>query len=480
MVSPELLRDLGADSLLKSGELTAGQLAKEGSSSRAAHYFKAAALGKDLKDAAVAYGEKGGGIKAAGLVAWALIKVGCPVADATDFAAKTVAAGMLAQKDHVNAGQMDDLYRSYRASNDRGGDRGVFGFRQGFLSQSVSQDLRERSGGKLTQRELDHLAERTLATYCENRRYREARSAFRGDVVAWLKGNAIPWSGADASLDRLIEELQEREQAFRERTRGAALPAAGRIALARALLKGGRAEADRVMAQLYSQHFGGSYDAAGTKAGEAAPASAARGAFVLAKVQDGLTAVRPVPGQAGAYEYSAPLGRDVQAKVTWSVPVRIVPGQPATFRVQGQMTGPGQGGGVYTFTAAGSATYGLGGIALWQPQYYGLPARTSDADSFDLILPADLPNHFETDAQARRARTYTLKTRPVLPTRLIEASDFNGFAVSRKRNVPFATNHGSLVFCREQSLLTPATNVTYLVFNGPCETSYEYHWEAMH
>lgn len=479
MLSPEAVEDLAVDSLLKSGELTAQQLVAEGKSSRAAQYFKAASLGKDFKDAAEAYGGPGGGIRAAGLVAWALIKAGCPPADASDFAARTVAAGMLALKDHANQGQLEDLYRSYRASNATGGDRGVFGFRQGFLSQTVIQELRERSGGTLTQAQLEALADRTLDTYCENRRYREAQTTFRGAVVAWLKGNAIPWSGSSASLDRLIQELQAREQAFRARTQGAAFPSAGRVALAKALLKGGLGEADRVMAALYSGHFGGNYDAAGNKLASSegvAPGAAQGGAFVLAKVFSELNTVRPVPGMEGSFEFTSQVDRSLQAKVTWSVPLRIVPGQPAIFKIQGQMTGSGQWGEVFTFEAAGNIRFGLGGIALWMPGYGGLPARVADSDVFQLTLPADLPRLFKATREIRGARTLQVRGRELLPRRLIEAEHFKGFAAKQKKEKAYTTDHLHLVFCDEPSILTPAPKATYLLFDGPCSTSYEYHW----
>ncbi|MFZ1375536.1 MAG: hypothetical protein WAS25_02970 [Geothrix sp.] len=215
--------------------------------------------------------------KAAGMLSWTLLKVGFPPADAVDLAGKAMAAGILAGKDAAHRNQLNDLYRSYKAagSGGAGGDRGVYGFRQGFLSGNIREDIRRTCPG-VTEENLRRMEETALRTYCENRQYQEGFEAYKQQVKRWMSDNGIPWSGEEATFERLLIQIDGAEKQIAARGASGSLFDLQRAKLIRAILRGGPTGLDTALAEFFSQHFGDVRNAKGEKVGtrSAAPTPA--------------------------------------------------------------------------------------------------------------------------------------------------------------------------------------------------------------
>jgi TonB family protein len=247
--------DLGYDWMNKTGELAATMRG----SKKLATAFKGGDLAKDFIEAGLELKQGGaeGFLKATTRLAWTYIKHGCPQADAFDLAAKTVVAGAQYSQDKLKNTFLDDCYSTYRdTSND------VYGVRQRWLNDYLQSEVRASGKYNLTQAELEKWATHTLDIYCVNRLYRE-RVTQVGD---WLKGHNIPWSGQDEVLVKLVREMQALETIFKDRTHGEGqFTDADRVKLINALLHGGRAATDPIMAEIFSRHFGDKRDARGEK-----------------------------------------------------------------------------------------------------------------------------------------------------------------------------------------------------------------------
>ncbi|MBK8792035.1 MAG: hypothetical protein IPN59_02585 [Holophaga sp.] len=234
---------------------------------KTANAFKGVGALPDLPEIKRAWdrGEVG---KAGGMLVWTFLKIGFPPADAVDFAGKTMAAGMLAGKDAAHRTQLDDIYRSYKAagSGGSGGDRGVYGFRQGFLSGNIREEIR-KSCPSVTEENLRRMEEAALRTYCENRQFQEGFEAYKKQVRTWLTQNNIPWSGDEATLERLLTQIDGFERLIAARGATASLFNAQRAALIRAILRGGPGALDTALADYFSHHFGDTRNPKGEKIG---------------------------------------------------------------------------------------------------------------------------------------------------------------------------------------------------------------------
>lgn len=211
--------------------------------------------------------------KAGGMLVWTLLKIGFPPADVVDLAGKTMAAGMLAGKDAAHRSQLDAIYRSYMAAGrgGTGGDRGVYGFRQGFLSGNLREEIRRTCPG-VTEDQLRRMEESALRTYCENRAYQERFEDYKKGVRTWMGQNGIPWSGDEASFERMLAKLDEMEKSIAAKGASNGLFDAQRARLIKAILHGGVAGQDAALADYFSRYFGDSRNARGEKLGPAAGA----------------------------------------------------------------------------------------------------------------------------------------------------------------------------------------------------------------
>jgi hypothetical protein len=264
--SPQALKAVQVDGLLKAGELASGWM----NNPRVRVAFKALSVAPELAEARQAWNESEFGVTVERLVV-AMVKLGCPLVDATHFAASTVAAGMLAGKDAVNREQMDAIFRSYK--NARGGADDVWGAEQGFLGGSTRQLLRSRYP-QLDEKRLDELEDLSLRTYCENRLYREQWTAYKEQVRQWLREQHVAWSGFDASLEKLIQGMSALEARIEAKHAESGLFDPERKKLIEALLRGGPKGVDAALAGYFSRYFRDERNARGDKLGPG-PAGAA-------------------------------------------------------------------------------------------------------------------------------------------------------------------------------------------------------------
>jgi len=237
--------------------------------------------------------------KAGGMLVWTLLKVGFPPADAVDFAGKAMAAGMLAGKDAAHRNQLEDLYRSYKAagSGGTGGDRGVYGFRQGFLSGNIREEIRKSCPG-VTEENLRRMEETALRTYCENRQYQDGFAAYKQQVRTWISQNGIPWSGDEASFERLLTKIDEFERLIAAKGATAGLFEGERAKLIRASLRGGPGALDTALAEYFGRYFGDARNARGEKIGPG-PSGAPQAA----------SASRPAGTYKNVFEWAIPPSR---------------------------------------------------------------------------------------------------------------------------------------------------------------------------
>jgi len=255
--SPEALKAVQVDGLLKAGEVASGWMNNQ----KVRLAFKGLSVAPELNEARRAWNESEFGVTVERLVV-AMVKLGCPLTDATQFAASTVAAGMLAGKDAVNREQMDEVFRSYKSA--RGGGDDVWGASQGFLGASTRELLRGRFP-LLDERRLDELEDMSLRTYCENRLYREQWTAYKDQVRQWLRDQHVPWSGFESSLEKLIRGMSAMEARIEAKHAEDGLFDAERRKLIEALLRGGQNGADAALADYFSRYFRDARNARGDK-----------------------------------------------------------------------------------------------------------------------------------------------------------------------------------------------------------------------
>ncbi len=290
----ESLKQVAVDGAPKAIELAAGWKHYD----KTSNAFKGVGALPDLPDIKRAWdrGEVG---KAAGMLTWTLLKVGFPPADAVDFAGKAMAAGMLAGKDAAHRQQLDDLYRSYKAagSGGTGGDRGVYGFRQGFLSGNLREEIRRTCPG-VSEENLRRMEESALRTYCENRQYQEGFDTYKQQVRSWMTLNGIPWSGDEANFERLLVQIDGFERAIAAKGASDGLFDAQRARLIRAILHGGPGGLDAGLAEYFSQYYRDTRNAKGEKLG---PGPASPGTAAAAN--------RPAGTYRNVFEWAVPPDR---------------------------------------------------------------------------------------------------------------------------------------------------------------------------
>lgn len=487
-LGPEAVQGVALDGVAKAGELSAAWAGK----AKVGSAFQALGKAGDLNDIQKAW-RAGDKVKALGQLTWMMIKHGCPPADAADFAGKTVAAGLLSGKDFVNKTQLEDTFRSYKAA----GGRGEYGYGQGFLSRELRLGMRTQFPG-IKDAELDRMEAAALRTYCENRLYRDRFEEFKGQVRQWLGKSGVRWSGDEASLEHFLALTDQAEKTIEARGAGAGLVNPARIKLAQALFKG-QSALEAALAEYFSSYYGDVRDARGNKldGGQGAAPAAGKGFFRLSKVIHESKFIQPVPGRDGAYEFSRPIygpghgpnsridfGNGVvlpavfgSLRVHWEVPMQITPGQPATFRIQGEATYKQLNGTDDTFIEqfgfllSGNGAYGLGGIALWRIGNGPKERRFTDADSFDLLLPVDIVKR----ARVSNAKV-TLKFRTEQPSTLRFTQELFTFAATRNKDHTWTVPAYGIVYPDQASELSQTPKATSFVVTGPVGSFYEYLW----
>jgi len=264
--------------------------------------------------------------KAGGMLAWTLLKVGFAPADAADFAGKAIAAGMLAGKDAAHRSQLDAIYRSYKAAGNggTGGDRGVYGFRQGFLSGNIREEIRRTCPG-VTEAQLRGMEESALRTYCENRAFQDSFEDYKKGVRTWMAQNGIPWSGDEAAFERMLTKLDDMEKAIAAKGANGGLFDAQRVKLIRAILQGGIGGQDAALADYFSAYFGDARNARGEKIGPSVGAPA-------------VTAGRPAGTFKNTFEWRVPPDRRWQVGA-WQVKHGSAWYQTGELHVNGQSIG---------------------------------------------------------------------------------------------------------------------------------------------
>ena len=230
--SPEALKAVATTGILKAGEWSA----KRSGNPKVSRAFKLAGAAADFPEIRDAW-RKGDRVKAAFLLSWTMIKYGCPPADAADFAGRAVAAGTLAAKDATNQRQLDEAFASYKAASGGTGSD-AWGWRQGFLSRSVRSELRKKHPD-FSERDLDRMERVAMATYCENRLYRERFDGHKKQVRAWLKDGGVRWSGDEAALEKFLATMDEVERLIQARRAQDGLFDKERLRLAQAIFRVG-------------------------------------------------------------------------------------------------------------------------------------------------------------------------------------------------------------------------------------------------
>ncbi len=301
--SPEALKAVATTGILKAGEWSA----KRSGNPKVSRAFKLAGAAADFPEIRDAW-RKGDRVKAAFLLSWTMIKYGCPPADAADFAGRAVAAGTLAAKDATNQRQLDEAFASYKAASGGTGSD-AWGWRQGFLSRSVRSELRKKHPD-FSERDLDRMERVAMATYCENRLYRERFDGHKKQVRAWLKDGGVRWSGDEAALEKFLATMDEVERLIQARRAQDGLFDKERLRLAQAIFRGGKPTLDAALADYFTRYFGEPRDARGERpAAPRAPAPAEAGEWFRAKLPGGWKVERE-----GRGAWSARMERQIAGK----------------------------------------------------------------------------------------------------------------------------------------------------------------------